>query len=553
MEHSFFIEKIPDDYKSGYIKQRDCLKEINQYLESNKPQSKICAILGLRRTGKTVLLKQSIEKLSNEQKKKTLFIECIDGKTDFYELLGYIKAKIEEGYRYFFIDEITYSKGFENAPTVLSDIYVGINDVKIVVTGTDSLGLSIPSKDIMYERMEMIHTTYTPFGEYFQLTGISTIDDFIKKGSTLNPNIFENKETTDEYVETAIIQNIIKSLKKSEDIERYPAALTLKYDETVLRNEIQRIINRYSQVRTLKAITKQFHSNPLGDARDLILKHEENGFDIISKLKYEEVNQKIAELLGCNYPSGIEKNDIPLIYKYLQNIDVFSNIPVQENDPIEMPTHPGLFHANLKYTLEELQKDNSWIEADQKIKNLVITKAYESAMGKIMENIIIADVYYLLCKGKKIQKEDLFGESSGRWYVTKYQTEIDNRKCEVDLLIFDKELQETYLFEIKHSKENVPNQSIHLENECFIQKIENEFGPVKSKIVLYNGITDVKKTSVPRVSARDFLVEMYNEFINNSINKDISIKNILEKLGIYYEDQNKNLNKNIDTIENIKE
>ena len=66
-----------------------------------------------------------------------------------------------------------------------------------------------------------------------------------------------------------------------------------------------------------------------------------------------------------------------------------------------------------------------------------------------------------------------------------------------------------YLFEIKHSTQNIPEQSRHLEDEAFLKYIKDNFGPVKGRAVLYNGeTTDVPE--VPRISAADFLIPLYN-------------------------------------------
>lgn len=532
MNYNFDAMKIDSHFVSGFNQKRDCFSQIQNYINSENHQSKICAIYGLRRTGKTTLLKQAIENLSNNQKNKSIFITCYDQKTDFYDVIQYMKEQIENGYQYFFIDEITYADGFQNVATVLSDVFVNLNHVKIIITGTDSLGLSLVSHHEMYDRIEFVNTTQITYAEYSRLTGTNNIDDFIKKGSTLRTNIFDSKKSTDQFIETAIVNNIIHSLKKSENLRNYPAILTEKYSQEVLKNEIERIINRYSQVRTYQAIKSQFKSAPLGDARDTILKHDEDGLNIIAKLKYQETNKKIAEILGCDKPSGIEDKDISKIYDYLKEIGVFITIPVfhsyikQESDePLEMITHPGMFHSNIKYTIQELMKDSSWIEADQDTRQKVAINAYRSAMGKIMENIIISDVYYMLCKNQDVQKEDLFGEDTGRWYVSKVNCDIDGRSYEADIIIFDKIKKETYLFEIKHSSENVELQSKHLEDDKFLSYIEENFGPIQGRAVLYNGKTDYS-TQVPRISAATFLKKIYQDSQDPNFSFGTSYKEI---------------------------
>lgn len=86
---------------------------------------------------------------------------------------------LEKGDKYFFIDEITSAKNFQNIGQVLSDVFVKMDDAKIVVTGKDSLGLSLVHRGMMYDRIKFIPTTYTSFSEYSTLTGVNNIDDYI--------------------------------------------------------------------------------------------------------------------------------------------------------------------------------------------------------------------------------------------------------------------------------------------------------------------------------------------------------------------------------------
>lgn len=517
MEYNFAVTKIDENFHVRKMQKRDCFSQIEAYINETKHQWKICAVYGLRRTGKTTLLKQAADALPETEKKKALFIECFEGKTDFYEVAEYINGQIKNGYKYFFIDEITYADNFQTMASILSDKFVDLHEVKIVVTGTDSLGLSLSSKDILYDRMELVSTTYTTFAEYARITGITQIDDFIKAGSTLRTDLFDTKKKTEAFIETAIVNNILHSIEKSEGVHRYPAALTEKYTKDVIRCEIERMINRYSQTRTYRAIASQFKSSPLGDAREIISKQEPNGFQIMAKLKYKETNAKIAEILGCSGFSGMEEADIEKIYDYLTDIGVFASFPVYHSytkqtldEPLEMMIHPGMFHANLRYTLQELLSDSSWIEAEEETKRLVINKAYESAMGKIMENILLADVYYMLCGDNISYKEDFLEEGSNRWYVSKINAEINGQRHEADIIVYDKKEKEAYLFEVKHTKKNTAGQSVHLENEDFVQYIEKNFGSIKGRAVLYNG--EVDETSfIPRISANKFLMKLYED------------------------------------------
>jgi predicted AAA+ superfamily ATPase len=393
MTTKFDVSEITENFGGDFKEKRDCFSQIMDYLQSEH-QSSICAVYGLWRTGKTTLLKQAAAALPD--KEKALYIRCREGETDFYDILNFIEDRIKAGYRYFFIDEITCAENFQHAFTVLSDIDVDIKNTRIVVTGTDSLGLNLASRDAMYGRITEVRTTYTSFAEFARLTGISTIDGYIANGCTLKQGMFDTKAHADEFIETAIVHNIINSLKNYEDVRRYPSVLTQKYSEEQIACEIRSIINRYSHVSIVRAVASQFRSAMSGAAGELTIQQES-----ILKLKYNEVNRRVAEILGCDKSSSLKPNDISQLYDYIERIGVFEKIPVYtsyneeiQGEPIEMVCHPAMLHANIKYVLQELQRDGSWIDAFPEEKDDVLAKAYQSAMDKIMENIIISDVYH---------------------------------------------------------------------------------------------------------------------------------------------------------------
>ena len=55
--------------------------------------------------------------------------------------------------------------------------------MKIVLSGTDSLGFLFAQNKELYDRAVTIHTTFVPFSEYSRLL---RIDEYIRYGGTLN-------------------------------------------------------------------------------------------------------------------------------------------------------------------------------------------------------------------------------------------------------------------------------------------------------------------------------------------------------------------------------
>ena len=212
-------------------------------------------------------------------------------------------------------------------------------------------------------------------------------------------------------------------------------------------------------------------------------------------------------------------------------MDVFKRIPVvsengTEQKYLELITHSGICHANITHSVRALLNSDNWLEnATLEQRSQLITRGVEYAFGNLMENIIISDTYNYLCGDRSNQLYDVGENNPNRWYVSKVGTEINKRYHEVDMLIFDKKKKETYLFEIKHSETYAENQSLHLEDKNFCDYIENRFGKIKSKIVLYNGKTD-KNHNVTRMSASEFLIKLYQNYKNKNFELSDCIKEL---------------------------
>lgn len=121
--------------------KRDCYDLLQEFIKRDIG-GKICILYGLRRTGKTTLLFQMISSLPVEH---TAYIK-IRPPNNMSMLTKDLDVLSKNGYKYVFIDEITLMEDFINTAAVLSDIYAMMG-MKIVVSGTDSLGFAMANRD----------------------------------------------------------------------------------------------------------------------------------------------------------------------------------------------------------------------------------------------------------------------------------------------------------------------------------------------------------------------------------------------------------------------
>ena len=133
---------------------------------------------------------------------------------------------LDLGYEYVFIDEVTLMPDFIDSAALFSDIYAA-QGMKIVLSGTDSLGFWFALHRELYDRAVTIHTTFIPFREHSRLLGIDSIDEYIRYGGTLRAGeldfddkdvisedaSFRDDESTRRYIDTAICKNIQHSSK----------------------------------------------------------------------------------------------------------------------------------------------------------------------------------------------------------------------------------------------------------------------------------------------------------------------------------------------------
>jgi len=68
--------------------------------------------------------------------------------------------------------------------------------MKIVLSGTDSLGFVFTESEQLYDRCIMLHTTFISYREFENVLGIKGIDEFIRYGGTMSMGGVHYNETS---------------------------------------------------------------------------------------------------------------------------------------------------------------------------------------------------------------------------------------------------------------------------------------------------------------------------------------------------------------------
>lgn len=465
--------------------KRDCFSTLQKFVAGSYG-GKICILYGLRRTGKTTLLLQMLSELPIE---KTAYIK-VQTTDDMSRLTKDLKALFELGYRYVFIDEITLLNDFIDTAAVLSDVF-SMMGMKIVVSGTDSLGFAMANRDELYDRSVTIHTSFIPFREYARLLNIRSVDSYIEYGGTLkmenmsfdDPDAafdevaFRDDESTRKYIDTAISRNIQHTLK-NDHYGEYFNQLRELYEKGELTNVINRIVQHMNHRFVLRVVEDEFKSHDFGSAKELLLHdlpaeratvlYDVNEKQILERLKaIIEVKEKSETTVP------ITQEHIDKVKKYLLMLDLIVNCPERYESGKQAEhfvfSQPGMRYAIAKALVYSLMQDAYFASISEADKAYITGKILDDVKGRMLEDIVLLEV----CKAAPSTME-----------AFKFKFDAGG---EFDMVIYDKAGQNCRIYEIKHSTEVNEKQTLHLRDAEKCQIVEKRFGPISGKFVLYRG------------------------------------------------------------------
>ena len=465
--------------------KRDCFSTLQKFVTGSY-DGKICILYGLRRTGKTTLLFQMLSELPIE---KTAYIkvQTID---DMSRLTKDLKALYELGYRYAFIDEITLLSDFIDTAAVLSDVF-SMMGMKIVVSGTDSLGFAMANRDELYDRSVTIHTSFIPFREYARLLNIRSVDSYIEYGGTLkmenmsfdDPDAafdevaFRDDESTRKYIDTAISRNIQHTLK-NDHYGEYFNQLRELYEKGELTNVINRIVQHMNHRFVLRVVEDEFKSHDFGSAKELLLhdlpaKRATVLYDVNEKQILERLKAIIEVKEKSETTVSITQEHIDKVKKYLLMLDLIVNCPERYESGKQAEhivfSQSGMRYAIAKALVYSLMQDAYFASIPEADKAYITGKILDDVKGRMLEDIVLLEV----CKAAPSTME-----------AFKFKFDAGG---EFDMVIYDKTSQNCRIYEIKHSTETNEKQTLHLRDAEKCQIIENRFGPISGKFVLYRG------------------------------------------------------------------
>ena len=462
-------------------RKRECFRQLHDYIYS-EPQDKVFILYGLRRTGKTTMIRQIFVEMSDAELSKAAFIQ-ITARDTLADVNGDLKALEEQGFRYVFLDEVTLMEDFIEGAALFSDVFAACG-MKIVLSGTDSLGFLFTEDEQLYDRCILLHTTFIPYREFESVLGIHGIDEYIRFGGTMSlggvhyneTSTFASKKSADEYVDTAIARNIQHSLRCYQ-YEGHFRHLRDLYDGNELTSAINRVVEDINHRFTLEVLTQDFKSHDLGISASNLRRGRENPTDILDRIDLASVTESLQQLLDIRNRAEqtVALDDVHAaeIKEYLDLLDLTQDIDVRYLPDVSRKSsrtviaQPGLRYAQADALIRSLLLDETFSALSLPERTAVQERILSEIRGRMLEDIVLLETK--LANPKK------------QVFVLQFPV------GEFDMVVFDPVAGSCQIFEIKHSAEIVPQQYRHLIDEEKCAQAEHRYGPITGKTVLYCG------------------------------------------------------------------
>ncbi len=480
-------------------KKRSLYKNICDYVYGDV-RDRVFILYGLRRTGKTTLIRQIIAEMDDADFSKTAFIQVGAGigLSDINQDLKYL---MNSGYKYVFIDEVTLIEDFIEGAALFSDIFAACG-MKIVLSGTDSLGFFFSEDEQLYDRCIFLHTTFIPYREFQEVLGIKGIDEYICYGGTMSlggvhyneKSTFANKKSVDEYVDSAIAKNIQHSLKCYQYGGHFRALYDL-YEKNELTSAINRVVEDVNHRFTIDVLTRDFISHDLGISARNLRSDRTNPNDILDRIDKKEFTEKLKNLLEIRnkQEQKVEISDEHRreIKEYLDALDLTVDIDIQtlpvgrDRNSKTVFTQPGMRYSQAKDLVKSLLSDREFQELSADERSVIVERILSDIKGRMMEDIVLLETKIANPKKQVFQLQFAVGE--------------------FDMVIADEENLACEVYEIKHSEAQAKEQYRHLTDDEKLKNTEFRYGKITKRVVIYRGENATLENGIEYRNVEDYL------------------------------------------------
>ena len=182
----------------------------------------------------------------------------------------------------------------------------------------------------------------------------------------------------------------------------------------------------------------------------------------------------------------VTQEHINKVQKYLIMLDLLVNCTERYESGSQSEhvvfSQPGMRFAIAKALVYSLMQDAYFNSISEKDKEYIVAKILDDVKGRMLEDIVLLETFKTASKDEE---------------VFQFRFDVGG---EYDMVIYDKKNHTCRIYEIKHSTQIAEKQMRHLIDADKCKTIEERFGKISGKYVLYRGenktIEDVEYMNV---------------------------------------------------------
>ena len=442
---------------SGY-ERRESFDRIMKYLRF-RPEDRVLILYGLRRTGKTTMLRQAVLSMTEEERARTAYVKAKVGET-LADVNHDLKELKRRGFKFVLIDEVTLMEDFIDGAALFSDVYCG-EGMKIVLSGTDSLGFWCSVREALYDRAYLVHTSYLSYREHARLLKISDVDEYLRYGGMLQAGelafededaladdaSFRDDESTRRYIDTAICRNIQHSLRCFEGGAHFRDLREL-WRAGELTGAINRVIEDMNHEFVAEVLPRKL-------TKILDIRNRESRNVAVTQVHADEIKD------------------------YLRALDLIASCTVRSAEKgapdreRTVFTQPGMRFAQAQALVHALLSDGKFSARSRAEQDLVAQTILQDVAGRMLEDVVMYETQRRLKRGARTDGREAF--------------KLEFSDGEFDMVVWDREKETCRLYEIKHAQDRNSRQVRHLTDVRKLDRVARLYGQVEERTVLYRG------------------------------------------------------------------
>ncbi|MCD8307550.1 MAG: AAA family ATPase [Clostridia bacterium] len=453
-------------------KKRECCRKLKDFLYGDA-DGKVLFLCGLRRTGKSTMMRQAIADMDEENLAKCAFMQATP-KDGLHDLDADLRELERGGYKYVFIDEISSMPDFKEACSLIADSYA-VCGMKLVLSGSSSLAFIICHDEVMYDRCLILDTTYIPYKDCAEVLGVKDLDQYMMHGGTMDLGheseegfVFADDASVGRYVDASIQKNI-------QDAMRFKGGRSGAYADAdsaeSAAGPVSSVVAQESRVFLKEILETEYKTGDLSYIPDNLL-------------------EILGAALHCDDVEMEHRREIEghlARINYLRVTDTEFADPAHRTEYRVITTMPGIRYTQVRDMVETFIQDDMFASISATKRKNAQDKIMNEVSRHMMDDIIFIQTL-IANPDKKVCR---FGFDSG----------------EYDLVIVDEKELTCKIFVIKHSEKTTQKQTRYLVDEDKLKETEKRFGKITQKSVIYRGksgyIGDIRY-----INAEDYLMSL---------------------------------------------